>query len=84
MMQRNDLVPATIRFDDDQATIVRHDARHEVHTARVLGSYSGELGTHWYLDRLVHAPWEQQLGQYGCGGCLTTILTLPEAAASSR
>lgn len=72
-MRRSTEVEATIRLGDATASIQRRGG--EAAVAGILGiEDDGEGGRTIYLDRLVHAPWEETLGGYRCTGVVTTIL----------
>lgn len=56
---------------DGIVTIVRRTTAQAV-VCKILGIEDD--GRTIYLDRLVHAPWERQLGEWRCEGAISTIL----------
>lgn len=72
-MRRNTEIPADVRIGESTATILRQGTS-AASEARVLGRETVDGVERVYLDRLVHAPWEQKLGDWGCTGAVTTIL----------
>jgi hypothetical protein len=56
---------------------IRRKGRTTASVARILGCESDPDGQvrRIYLDRLVHAPHEQRLGEWQAHGCVSTILT---------
>ncbi len=72
-MRRNTEIAADVRIGEEVATILRQGTS-TASEARVLGRETSGDVERVYLDRLVHAPWEQKLGEWGCTGAVTTIL----------
>jgi hypothetical protein len=61
--------------------VVRRKGSSSPAVANVLGSISGENGTSLYLDRLIHKPYESELGGYRVKGAISSILIVPRGPA---
>lgn len=59
--------------------VVRRKGSSSPVIANVLGSVATNSATLLYLDRLVHKPYESELGGYGVKGAISSILTVPHA-----
>ena len=56
---------------------IKRKGQSEIVTANILGQTVEDSHQCLYLDRLVHAPHEQTLGEYSVHGALSSILMLP-------
>lgn len=58
--------------------VVRRKGSSSPAVANVLGRVAAETETLLYLDRLVHKPYESELGGYPIRGAISSILVLPK------
>jgi hypothetical protein len=65
----------------DGVVVVRRDGSSAPAVANVLGSVPTESGTLLYLDRLVHKPYESELGDYSVKGAISSIIMVPNKMA---
>lgn len=72
-MRREDKPQAKVLIGEGMVTIVRRTSAQAV-VCKVLGVEDD--GRTIYLDRLVHSPWELQLGEWLCEGAISTILRI--------
>lgn len=70
-MRRETKVSAEVLVGDGQV-VIRRQTSSQVTLANILGVEEG--GDRIYLDRLVHAAWEQEVGGWSCRGAVSTIL----------
>lgn len=63
----------------DGIVVVRRKGSSSPAIANVLGSVPVDGGTSLYLDRLIHKPYESELGGYGVKGAISSILIVPQA-----
>lgn len=70
-MRRETKISADVNLGDG-IVVIRRRSSSEVTIAQVLGI--DDDGQRLYLDRLVHAPWEQSIGGWKCSGAISTIL----------
>ena len=61
----------------DGIVVVRRKGSSSPAIANVLGSVPGESGTSLYLDRLIHKPYESELGGFLVKGAISSILIVP-------
>ena len=73
---------ANVHVGDD-VVVVRRDGSSAPAVANVLGSVLTESGTLLYLDRLIHKPYESELGGYIVKGAISSIIVMPDAMASA-
>ena len=64
---------ATVTLGEGVVTIKRKGSSALV-VANILGTAVSEAITSIYLDRLVHKPFENSLGDYSVSGAVSTIL----------
>jgi hypothetical protein len=57
--------------------VVRRKGSSSPAIANVLGSVPTETGTLLYLDRLIHKPYESELGGYAIKGAISSIVMMP-------
>lgn len=76
-MRRECEPAAYVSVGDNEVTIIRVTALNEAVVAGLLAAE--DSGATLYLDRLVHAPWEDALGEWRCSGAVSTILRRKEA-----
>lgn len=62
----------------DGIVVVRRKGSSSPAIANVLGSIPGQGGTSLYLDRLIHKPYESELGGYRVTGAISSILLVPK------
>lgn len=65
----------------DGVVVVRRKGSSSPAIANVLGSVPTESGTLLYLDRLVHKPYESELGGYIVKGAISSIIVVPNEMA---
>ena len=70
-MRRENRVTADVLVGDGQV-VIRRQTSSQVTIAKVIGVEEG--GNRIYLDRLVHATWEDTIGGWNCRGAVSTIL----------
>lgn len=58
--------------------VVRRKGSSSPAIANVLGSVPTETGTLLYLDRLIHKPYESELGGYAIKGAISSIVMVPK------
>lgn len=63
--------------------VVRRKGSSSPAIANVLGSVSTETGTLLYLDRLIHKPYENELGGYIVKGAISSIVVVPKGIATA-
>lgn len=63
--------------------VVRRKGSSAAAVANVLGSVDVEGGIAHYLDRLVHKPWESNLGGYVVKGAISSIIEIPNEHVTS-
>lgn len=61
----------------DGIVVVRRKGSSSPAIANVLGSVPTETGTLLYLDRLIHKPYESELGGYAIKGAISSIVMVP-------
>lgn len=66
----------------DGIVVVRRKGSSSPAIANVLGSVPGKSGTSLYLDRLIHKPYENELGGYAVNGAISSILLVPHVPAA--
>jgi hypothetical protein len=71
---------ATITIGEGVLTIAR-SGQSKVVVANILGVTTEENNRCWYLDRLVHAPHETELGDYQVSGAISSKLYKPAPLA---
>jgi hypothetical protein len=64
----------------DGIVVVRRKGSSSPAIANVLGSVPGESGTSLYLDRLIHKPYESELGGYVVKGAISSILIVSQGS----
>lgn len=72
----------TVTVGEDTVTVQRGGSLN-VAQARLLGDETTGTVRRLYLDRLVHLPAEEVLGEWSCSGAISTILSrdlAPQAA----
>lgn len=57
--------------------VVRRKGSSSPAIANVLGSVPTETGTLLYLDRLIHKPYESELGGYAIKRAISSIVIVP-------
>lgn len=67
----------------DGVVVVRRKGTSSPTIANVLGAVSTETGTLLYLDRLIHKPYESELGGYAIKGAISSIVVVPNAMAAA-
>jgi hypothetical protein len=67
----------------DGIVVVRRKGSSSPAIANVLGTVSTECGTLLYLDRLIHKPYENELGGYGVKGAISSIILVPNEMATA-
>jgi hypothetical protein len=61
----------------DGVVVVRRSGNSVSAVANILGTEEGEGGSRLvYLDRLIHEPFESELGSYDVSGAISTIITV--------
>lgn len=65
----------------DGVVVVRRKGSSSPTIANVLGSVSAESCTLLYLDRLIHKPYESELGGYAVKGAISSIVVVPNEMA---
>lgn len=63
--------------------VVRRKGSSSPGIANVLGAVSDESGTSLYLDRLIHKPYENELGGYTVRGAISSILIVPRGSVAT-
>lgn len=66
----------------DGVVVVRRKGSSSPAIANVLGSVATEIGTLLYLDRLIHKPYESELGGYAIKGAISSIIVVPNGLAA--
>lgn len=66
----------------DGIVVVRRKGSTSPAIANVLGSVPSSVGTKLYLDRLIHKPFESELGGYHVQGAISSILTISDVPAA--
>lgn len=61
--------------------VVRRKGSSSPAIANVLGSVLTQTGTLLYLDRLIHKPYESELGGYAIKGAISSIVVVPNELA---
>jgi len=67
----------------DGIVVVRRKGSSSPAIANVLGSVPTETGTLLYLDRLIHKPYESELGGYAVEGAISSIVMVPKELAAA-
>jgi len=67
----------------DGIVVVRRKGSSSPTIANVLGSVPTETGTLLYLDRLIHKPYESELGGYAIKGAISSIVVVPNQLATA-
>lgn len=65
----------------DGIVVVRRKGTSSPAIANVLGSVPTVGGTLLYLDRLIHKPYESELGGYSVKGAISSIVVVPNKMA---
>ena len=65
----------------DGVVVVRRKGSSSPAIANVLGSVATETATLLYLDRLIHKPYESELGGYVVKGAISSIVVVPNKMA---
>lgn len=63
--------------------VVRRKGSSSPAIANVLGSVATDGETMLYLDRLIHKPYESELGGYAVKGAISTIVVVPNEMATA-
>jgi hypothetical protein len=75
--------PANVHLGDGVVVVRRHGSSASA-VANILGTVQKEGIKLLFLDRLVHKPFENELGGYAIRGAISSILTVPlETVAAS-
>lgn len=69
---------ATVTIGDGVLSIAR-SGQSRIVIANILGTTIEDGNDCWYLDRLVHAPHESELGPYKVRGAISSVLFKPTA-----
>lgn len=70
----------TVTIGDGVVTIAR-SGQSKVVIANILGTTIEHDNDCWYLDRLIHAPHESELGPYNVRGAISSVLFKPATPA---